>query len=100
MAVVVTTLQEMSLIVSRRAINTATQMEITRIGVVENMSGLSCPNCGHAIELFGSGGGAQVAQDLDVPLLGRIPISRQRERALTTVNPSFPRIRARMCPRP
>jgi ATP-binding protein involved in chromosome partitioning len=52
------------------------------IGVIENMSYLACPHCGpeHRLEVFGSGGGARVAETLgarfgyDVPLLGEVPI--------------------------
>jgi ATP-binding protein involved in chromosome partitioning len=73
-AVVVTTPQEMSLIDSRRAINMAKRTGIDRIGVVENMSELACPRCGFSIELFGSGGGRRVAEELDVALLGSVPI--------------------------
>jgi Mrp family chromosome partitioning ATPase len=75
MAVVVTTPQEMSLIDSRRAINMAKMTGISKIGIVENMSGLRCPECGHTMELFGSGGGRKVADELDVALLGSVPIS-------------------------
>ena len=75
MAVVVTTPQEMSLIDSRRAINMAKQTGIGRIGVVENMSGLCCPDCGRSIPLFGTGGGERVARELDVHVLGKIPIN-------------------------
>ena len=56
------------------------------VGVVENMAYLPCPHCGEHIDLFGSGGGAAVAERLsralshDVPLLGQIPIDpRLRE---------------------
>jgi ATP-binding protein involved in chromosome partitioning len=44
------------------------------LGIVENMSGLSCPHCGGRIDLFRSGGGERAARDLDVPFLGAIPI--------------------------
>jgi ATP-binding protein involved in chromosome partitioning len=74
MAIVVTTPQEMSLIDSRRAINMAKQTGIAKIGVVENMSGLCCPDCGCSIPLFGTGGGERVARELDVHVLGKIPI--------------------------
>ncbi len=75
MAVIVTTPQEVSLIDSRRAINMAKRMGIPKIGVVENMAGFKCPNCGYEIELFGSGGGEQAALDLGVHFLGRIPFN-------------------------
>jgi len=74
LAVVVTTPQEMSLIDCRRAINMARKMGVERLGVVENMSGLRCPQCGHLIEVFGSGGGEQVAKELGVVFLGRLPM--------------------------
>ena len=81
MAVVVTTPQEMSLIDSRRAINMAKKMDISTIGVVENMSGLHCPECGKVIPLFGSGGGERVARELGVDLLGTIPIDMSAREA-------------------
>ena len=81
-AVVVTTPQELSLIDGRRAINMAKKMGIAKIGVVENMSGLRCPHCGHLIELFGSGGGERAARELGVHFLGKVPIDlRAREGA-------------------
>jgi len=74
-AVIVTTPQEMSLIDSRRAVNMAKKMEIQKIGIVENMSGLRCPNCGQLIDVFGSGGGERTAENLKVKFLGRVPIN-------------------------
>lgn len=74
-AVIVTTPQEMSLIDSRRAINMARKMNIPRIGVVENMSGLRCPDCGSLIEVFGSGGGARIADEFGVRFLGSVPMN-------------------------
>jgi ATP-binding protein involved in chromosome partitioning len=47
----------------------------TRIlGVVENMSGLSCPHCGELVDVFGSGGGERLATEMGLPFLGRIPL--------------------------
>jgi hypothetical protein len=42
--------------------------------VVENMSGLRCPHCGEAIDVFGSGGGQALADEMKVPFLGRVPL--------------------------
>lgn len=82
LAIIVTTPQELSLVDSRRAVNMAKALKVGRIGVVENMSGLRCPDCGRRIELFGSGGGERVARELDVRFLGRVPIDvRVREEA-------------------
>ena len=77
MAIIVTTPQEVALIDARRAANMAKKMEIERIGIVENMSGLICPHCGEEIELFGSGGGEREAKKLGILFLGKIPIDLQ-----------------------
>jgi hypothetical protein len=44
------------------------------VGILENMSGLECPSCGHKIELFKSGGGEKLANAMGLRFLGRIPI--------------------------
>jgi len=74
MAIVVTTPQEVSLIDARRATNMAKKMGLSEIGIVENMSGFVCPHCGVNIDLFGRKGGEQLAGELAVRFLGRIPI--------------------------
>jgi MinD superfamily P-loop ATPase len=43
------------------------------LGIVENMSGFTCPHCGKKIDLFKSGGGEKAARELGVPFLGKIP---------------------------
>jgi Mrp family chromosome partitioning ATPase len=73
-AVIVTTPQEVSLIDAERAVNMAKTLEIPHIGVIENMSGLICPNCKTKIDLFGTGGGAVIAENNNVNFLGAIPI--------------------------
>jgi len=75
MAIIITTPQEVSLIDSSRAINMAKQIKIPRIAVIENMSGLICPECGYRIDLFGTGGGKKQAQEMNVDFLGAIPIN-------------------------
>jgi len=80
MAIVVTTPQEISLIDSRRAVEMAKKMEISNIGIIENMSGLKCPKCGHRIDLFGVGGGQKQADQLGVPFLGTLPINIETRR--------------------
>jgi len=74
LAIVVTTPQEVSLIDARRAANMAKKMEVPKIGMVENMSGLICPHCGERIDLFGRGGGARITTELEVDFLGEVPI--------------------------
>jgi len=74
-AIIVTTPQEVSLIDSARAISMAKQMNIPKIALIENMSGLICPECGHRIELFGAGGGKKQAEEMNIAFLGAIPIN-------------------------
>ena len=75
LAIIVTTPQEVSLIDSARAINMAKKMEVPRIALIENMSGLICPECGSRIDLFGTGGGKKQAEEMIVTFLGSIPIN-------------------------
>jgi len=83
--VVVTTPQQAAAEVAERAGTIASMMHQRVAGIVENMSFLPCPHCGpeHRIELFGSGGGQQVADTLsqrfgyDVPLLAQVPLDER-----------------------
>ncbi len=77
LAIIVTTPQEVSLLDCRRAVNMAKKLSIPKIAVVENMSGLICPHCGETIDFFGTGGGEQMAKDMDVTFLGRIPMEKR-----------------------
>ena len=73
-AIVVTTPQQVSLADSRRAMAMYKKLNIPPLGIIENMSHFVCPNCSHEADIFGHGGGEQMAVDLGVPFLGRIPI--------------------------
>jgi ATP-binding protein involved in chromosome partitioning len=73
-AVVVTTPQEVAILDISKAVKFAETIGLRVIGIVENMSGMVCPHCGGAIEVFGTGGGKQAARDLGVPFLGSIPL--------------------------
>jgi ATP-binding protein involved in chromosome partitioning len=73
-AVVVTTPQEISLADVRKSVNFCKQVSMPVVGVVENMSGFACPECGHRVDLFGAGGGEKLAIASNVPFLGAIPI--------------------------
>jgi len=74
LAIVVTTPQEVALLDARRAITFARKLEIPKIAIVENMSGLICPHCGETIDLFGAHGGENEASVQGIPLLGKIPL--------------------------
>ena len=76
-AVVVTTPQDVALLDSRKSISFCHEIKIETMGVVENMSGMVCPHCNQEINLFKTGGGEQIAQEMGVPFLGRIPLDPQ-----------------------
>ncbi|MDY7031919.1 MAG: Mrp/NBP35 family ATP-binding protein [Thermodesulfobacteriota bacterium] len=71
-SIVVTTPQDIALLDSRKAVTFSRTLRIPVVGVVENMSGFSCPHCGKPIDLFKMGGGEKAASELHVPFLGRI----------------------------
>ncbi|MGM0367347.1 MAG: P-loop NTPase [Actinomycetota bacterium] len=71
--IVVTTPQQVAIIDARKSIQFARQLKISYIGVIENMSGFLCPHCGKEVNLFKTGGGKEVAEDMGVDFLGSIP---------------------------
>lgn len=73
-AVVVTTPQELAISDVRRCVTFCRQLTLPVLGVVENMSGFVCPACGERIDIFKAGGGERMADEMDIPFLGRIPI--------------------------
>lgn len=73
-AIIVTTPQDVALLDARKSITFCRQLDIPLIGVVENMSGFTCPHCNKEINLFKVGGGERAAQEMKVPFLGRIPL--------------------------
>ena len=76
-AVIVTTPQDIALLDARRGLKMFQKVEVPVLGIVENMSTHICSNCGHEDAIFGSGGGAQMAADYDVTLLGSLPLDRR-----------------------
>jgi len=73
-AVIVTTPQDLALVSVRKSINFVKKMNIPVLGVVENMSGFTCPHCHTNIDIFKTGGGLKASRDLRVPFLGKIPL--------------------------
>lgn len=73
-AVVVTTPQDVSLRIARRGLRMLEQVNVPILGIIENMSGFTCPNCGEVTNIFHQGGGRRIAEVLDVPFLGAIPL--------------------------
>ena len=72
--IIVTIPSEVLQIVVKKAVTFARKMEVPVFGVIENMAGLVCPHCGEIINVFSEGGGAKVAEEMGVELLGSIPI--------------------------
>ena len=72
-AIIVTTPQEVALADIRKSINFCKTVKMEIFGLIENMSGFTCPNCGEKIDLFGSGGGEKTAEAMGVTFLGKIP---------------------------
>ncbi|KXB01131.1 hypothetical protein AKJ43_03640, partial [candidate division MSBL1 archaeon SCGC-AAA261D19] len=73
-AVIVTTPQDVALLTIRRAVNFAKGVGLPILGLIENMSGFVCPYCGHEVDIFKSGGGEDLASELGIPFLGKIPL--------------------------
>jgi len=76
-AVIVTTPQEVALADVRKSINFCKTVKMKIFGLLENMSGFSCPHCSETIDLFGSGGGEKTARQMGIPFLGKIPFDPQ-----------------------
>jgi ATP-binding protein involved in chromosome partitioning len=72
--VIVTTPQEMAVADARKGLKLFDEHDTPVLGVVENMSGFHCPNCDDTHEVFGSGGGDEIGEDYDVPVLSKLPV--------------------------
>ena len=78
---VVTTPQTTARVVAARVARMAAEVGVPVAGVIENMSAAVCDGCGEQTPIFGSGGGAQLAEETGAPLLGRIPLDMELRRA-------------------
>jgi ATP-binding protein involved in chromosome partitioning len=72
--VIVTMPSEVSEAVVKKSVTFAKQVGIPVIGIIENMSGFVCPDCGAKIDVFRAGGGKRIAYDMTIPYLGSIPL--------------------------
>jgi len=75
--IIVTIPSEVSQMVVKKSVFFARKLGMPIIGVIENMSSFVCPNCGAKIDIFQSGGGKRIAEELNIPLLGSIPIDQR-----------------------
>src|SRR4051795_6325711 len=93
--VIVTTPQPAAQSVARRGAEMAAKFDLELLGAIENMSGFTTPD-GERFTIFGEGGGQLLADELDIPLLGKVPLSEPlREHAdagtpLVTAEPDSP----------
>jgi len=72
--IIVTIPSEASQIIVKKAATFARELGVPIIGMIENMSGFICPNCGAQVDIFRKGGGTMIARELGVPFLGSIPL--------------------------
>lgn len=72
-AIIVTTPQDVAVLDAKRTVQFAKQLNIPVVGIIENMSGFTCPHCNNQINIFKRGGGEKAAQELNVPFLGQVP---------------------------
>jgi len=81
-AVIVTTPQDIALADARKGLKMFEKVAVPVLGIIENMSLHVCTNCGHVEHIFGAGGGARMAEQYGVSLLGELPLDAQiREEA-------------------
>lgn len=76
-AVLVTTPQAIATSDVRKEVNFCVKTNIPTLGVIENMSGYTCPCCGEVSNLFSSGGGEVMAREMGVRFLGKVPVDVQ-----------------------
>ncbi len=94
--VIVTTPQEIALLDVRRGVTMFQEVSTPVLGVVENMSYHLCRKCGRRHQVFGHGGGSRMAQEMDLALLGEMPLVPElrdggdRGRPLVMTNPNHP----------
>ena len=76
-AIIVTTPQDVALVSVRKSINFVKKMNMHVVGIIENMSGFTCPHCGNSVNIFKTGGGLKASKDFNVPFLGKVPLDSQ-----------------------
>ena len=73
--VIVTTPQDLVTLIVKKAVNMAKMMNVPILGIVENMSYFECPDCGKKHSIFGESKIDEVAKELDIPVLAKLPIN-------------------------
>ena len=99
-AVIVSTPQDIALLDARKGLNMFRKVDVPVLGIVENMSYFSCPNCGHVAHIFSHGGARKEAEKLGMEFLGEMPLDIEiREtsdggRPIVVSNPDSPHAKA------
>jgi ATP-binding protein involved in chromosome partitioning len=75
--IIVTIPSKISQVVVKKSVTFARQLGMPIIGIIENMSGFICPHCGKKSDIFESGGGRKISEELNIPFLGNIPIDQE-----------------------
>ncbi len=94
--VIVTTPQDVALLDGRRGVAVFQQMGVNVLGLVENMSFFVCPHCQGRSEIFNHGGGRALAEEMDLPFLGEIPLDASVRKGsdagapITAIDPDCP----------
>jgi len=73
-AVIVTTPQDIALLDARKGLKMFEKVDVSVLGIIENMSTHICSQCGHEEHIFGEGGGSRMSEEYNVPLLGALPL--------------------------
>ncbi|MBO3801841.1 MAG: Mrp/NBP35 family ATP-binding protein [Thermoproteota archaeon] len=81
-AIIVTIPSQVSKFVVKKAISFAKELNVPIIGIVENMSGVTCPKCGAFIETFPGKAGEEIAKELNINFLGKVPIDPKLSKSL------------------
>ncbi|MGB9703774.1 MAG: Mrp/NBP35 family ATP-binding protein [Candidatus Micrarchaeia archaeon] len=85
-AIIVTIPSEVSKYIVKKAAYFCKELKIPIIGIVENMSGIVCPKCGNFIEAFPGNAGEEIAKELRIKFLGKIPIDPKLSKGLDKGN--------------
>ncbi len=80
-AVLVSTPQDLALLDAARAGHLFEEGDVPIIGLVENMAGYACPHCGEVSDPFGQGGVEKFAEALEIPFLGRVPLTMETRKS-------------------
>jgi Mrp family chromosome partitioning ATPase len=80
--VIVTSPQDLVRMIVKKAYNMANQMQVPVLGMVENYSYVKCPDCGKELHVFGESKIDEIAAELGVPVLGKMPMDLELAKAV------------------